>query len=88
MRNFDPHSTLGGIWEPKTMLLVPKPRGVQYVSDPSVARLMHAIFIVNKTSSSVTVSPTKQGPCSDNARSGPTPEAIYKILRAYVLMVP
>ena len=39
---------------------------------------IHAIFIVNKTSSSVTVPSTKQGPYSDSARSGPTPETISK----------
>ena len=38
-----------------------------------------AILVVNETSSSVTVPLTKQGPCSDRARPGPTPEAIPKI---------
>ena len=60
------------------MLPVPKSRGVQCLSESSVARLLCAIFIVNETSSSVTVPPTKQGPWSDNARSKPTPEAISK----------
>ena len=63
---------------------VPKSRGSQCLSESSVARLMYAIFIVNKTSSSVTVPPTKQGPCSNNARSGPTPEAISKPSRPLV----
>ena len=58
------------------MLPVPKSREVQCLSESSVARLIYAIFIVNKTSSSVTVSSTKQGQCSDCARSGPTLEAI------------
>ena len=46
-----------------------------------LAKLIYAIFIVNETSSSVTVPSTKQGPCSDRARSGPTPEAISKTPR-------
>ena len=37
-----------------------------------------AILVVNETSSSVTVPPTRQGPCSGSARPGPTPEAISK----------
>ena len=52
----------------KTMLPVPKSRGVQCVSESSVSRLMYAIFIVNETSSSVTVPPRKQGPYSDSAK--------------------
>ena len=68
----------------QTMLPVPKSRGVQCLSEPSVAQLMFAIFIVNKTSSSVTVPSTKQGPCSDSARSGPTPGAISKPLRLFI----
>ena len=60
------------------MLPVPKPRGVQCLSESSVAQLIYAIFIVNKTSSSITVPSTKQGPCSDRARSGLTPQAISK----------
>ena len=43
------------------MLPVPKSRGVQCLSESSVARLMYAIFIMNETSSSVTVPPTKRG---------------------------
>ena len=65
-------------------LLVPKSRGAQRLSESSVARLIYAIFIVNETSSSVTVPSTKQGPCSDSARSGPTPEAIPKPSRPLV----
>ena len=34
--------------------------------------LCTASLVVNETSSSVTVPPTRQGPCSDNARPGPT----------------
>ena len=37
-----------------------------------------AVLVVSETSSSVTVPPTRQGPCSDSARPGPTPEAIAK----------
>ena len=66
------------------MLPVPKSRGVQCLSESSVARLMYAIFIVNETSSSVTVFPTKQGPCSDRAGSEPTPEAISKTPRLII----
>ena len=40
--------------------------------------LCTANLVVNETSSSVTVPPTKQGPCSENARPRPTPEAISK----------
>ena len=40
-----------------------------------------AILLVNETSSSVTVPPTRQGPCSDSARSGPMQEAISKTSR-------
>ena len=42
--------------------------------------LCFANLVVNETSSinSVTVPPTRQGPCSDSARRGPTPEAISK----------
>ena len=47
------------------MMLVPKPRGFQCFSGPSVGQLIHTIFKVNETSSIVTVPPTKQGPCSD-----------------------
>ena len=43
------------------MLPVPKSRGVQCLSESSVARLMYAIFIMNETSSSVTVPQTKRG---------------------------
>ena len=71
MRNFVPHSTLGGVASPR----------VQCLSESSVARLIYAIFIVNETSSSVTVPSTKQVPCSDSARSEPTPEAISKTPR-------
>ena len=60
------------------MLPVLKSGGVQRLSESSVVRLMYAIFIVNETPFSVTVPSTKQGPCSDSARSGPTPEAISK----------
>ena len=42
-----------------------------------------AILVVNEASSSVTVPPPRQGPCSDNARRGPTPEAISKISSLY-----
>ena len=63
---------------------VHKSRGVQCLSESSVARLMYAIFIVNETSPSVTVPPTKQGPCFDSARSGPTPESISKPSRLLV----
>ena len=67
------------------MLPVPKSREVQCLSKSSVAQLMsYAIFIVNETSSSVTVPSTKQGPCSDSARSGVTPEAISKPPRLLV----
>ena len=66
------------------MLLVPKSTGVRGLSESSVARLMHAIFIVNETLSSVTLPPTKQGLCSDNAKSRPTPEAISKPSRLIV----
>ena len=66
------------------MLPVPKSRGVQCLSESSVARLVYAIFIVNETSFSATVPPTKQGPCSDSARSGPTPEAISNASRLLV----
>ena len=37
-----------------------------------------ANMVVNETSSSVTVPPTRQGPCSDNARPRPTSEASCK----------
>ena len=37
-----------------------------------------AILVVNETSSSVTVPPTRQGPRSGSAGPGPTPEAISK----------
>ena len=66
------------------MLPVPKSRGVQCLSDSSVARRIYAISIVNDTSSSVTVPPTKQGPYSDSARSRPTSEAISKPSRILV----
>ena len=49
------------------MLPVSKSRGGQCLSESSVARLIHAILMVNETSSSITVPPTKQGPCSDSA---------------------
>ena len=38
--------------------------------------LCMAILVVKEMSSSVTVPPTRQGPCSDSVRPGPTPEAI------------
>ena len=60
------------------MLPVPRSGGVQCFSESSVARLMYAIFVVNDTSSSVTVPPTNQGVCSHVTRSGATPEAISK----------
>ena len=41
-------------------------------------RYVLQILVVNETSSSVKVLPTRQGPCSDSARRGPTPEAISK----------
>ena len=75
-----PRSRLGA----QTMSPVPKSRGVQCLSESSVARLIYAIFIIKETSSSVTVPPTKQGPCSDSARSGPTPEAKAKTSRLLV----
>ena len=37
-----------------------------------------SILVVNETSSTVTVPPTRQGPCSDSARPRLTPEAISK----------
>ena len=48
IRNFIPQSTLGGVWEPKQCCPVPKSRGIQCLSESSVARLMYAIFIVNE----------------------------------------
>ena len=63
---------------------VPKSRGVQWLSDSSVARLVYTIFIESETSSTITVPSTKQGPCSDSTRSGPTPEAIFKTPRLLV----
>ena len=36
------------------------------------------IFVVNEKLSRVTVPPTRQRPCSDSARPGPTPETISK----------
>ena len=66
------------------MLPVPKSQGVQCLSESSVTRLIYAMFIVNETSSSVKVPPTKQGPCSDIARSGPKPEAISEPSRGLV----
>ena len=57
------------------MLPVSKSRGSQCFSESSVVRLIYAIFILNETSSSVTVAPKKQGPRPDSARSGPTQEA-------------
>ena len=68
----------------QTMLPVPKSMGVQCLSESSVARLMYAIFIVTEMSSRATIPPTKQGPCSDSSRSGPTPEAISKTSRLLV----
>ena len=68
----------------QTILPVLKSRGVQCLSKSSVARLIYAIFIVNETSFSVTVPSTKQGPCSDSERSGPTPQAISKPPRRLV----
>ena len=66
------------------MLPVPKSRGIQCPSESSVAPLIYAIFIVNETSASVTVSTTHHRPCSDSARSGSTPEAISKNSRLLV----
>ena len=66
------------------MLPVPKSRRVQCLSESNVARLTYAIFIVNKTLSSVTVPPTNHEPCSDSERSGLTPEAIFKPSRVLV----
>ena len=43
-----------------------------------VPSAMYCNLVVNETSSRVTVPPTRQGPCSDSARPGPTPEAISK----------
>ena len=63
------------------MLPVLKSRGVQCLSESTVARLIYAILIVNETSSSVTVPSTKQGPCADSAKSGATPEDISKTPR-------
>ena len=68
----------------QTMLPVSKFGGVQCLSELSAARLMYAISMVNKTSSSATVPPTGQWPCSDSARSGPTTETISKISRLLV----
>ena len=70
--------------EAQTMLPVPKSRGVQCISVSSVTRQIFAIFVVNKTPSSVTVPSTKQGPCSDSAKSGATPEAIFKTPRLLI----
>ena len=53
------------------MLPVPKSRGVQCLSESNAARSTYAIFMLNKTSSSVTVPPTKPGPCSDGEWAGP-----------------
>ena len=66
------------------MLLVSKSRRVQRLSESSVARLMYAILIVNGTSFSAAVPPTRQGPCSDGARAGPTPEAMSNTSRLLV----
>ena len=66
------------------MLPVPKSRGVQCLSRSSVARLIYAVFIVNETSSIVTVPSTKQGPYSNIAKSGLTPEDISKPLRLLI----
>ena len=63
---------------------VSKSKGVQCLSESKVARLIHAISIVNETSSSVTVPPTKQEPCSDSPWSGPKPEAISTSSRLLV----
>ena len=60
------------------MLPVPNSRGTQCLFELRVARLMYAISIVDETSSSATVSSTKQGSYSDIVRSGPTPEGISK----------
>ena len=48
------------------MLPVPKSRGVQFLSESSVARLIYAVFIVIETRSSVAVPPTIQGSCSES----------------------
>ena len=66
------------------MLPVPKSGGVQCLSESSVARQLYAIFIVNKTSSSLAAPSTKQEACCDSARSGPTPEAISKTSRLLI----
>ena len=55
------------------MLLVFKFRGIQCLPELSVARLIYAIFIVNETSSSVSVPP-----CSGSARPEAPPEATPK----------
>ena len=62
----------------QTMLPVPKFRSVQCLSESSVGRLVYRSFHSVRTSSSVTVSPTNQEPCSGSARSGPTPKANVK----------
>ena len=68
----------------QTMLTVSNSGGVQCLSESSVTRLIYANFMVNKTSFSFTVPLTKQGPCSDSATSGPTPEAISKTPRPLI----
>ena len=66
------------------MLLDSKSRRVQCLSESNVAQLAYVILIVNETSSSVTVPPTKQGPCSDSARLELTPETISKTSRIFI----
>ena len=61
------------------MLLVSKSSRVQCLSNSSVARRIYTIMIMNEMSSNVTVPLTEQGPCSDSARPGPTPEAVSKL---------
>ena len=68
----------------QTLLPVSKSRRVHCRCELSVARLVHAFFKVNETSSSIIVLPMNQGPCSDSARSGPTLEAISTSSRLLV----
>ena len=50
------------------MMPVPQSTEVQRLSESSVARLIYSMFIGNKTSSSVIVPSTKQGPSSDRVK--------------------
>ena len=68
----------------QTMLPVPRSRGVRCLSKSSVARMIFAFSIVSETLFSITVPSTKQGPCSNSAKSGPTPQAIYKPSRLLI----